>query len=453
MARFRPAFPWLALDENVILRAGAGTGKTHALITMAMGLLGGLRRGQAIDPHQLWLLTFGEQAAGELRVRLRQRIAALAAAGSPETSRARARLAARPRRSKRAAADAPGRLARAPGGDRRRQCHHAARGGRSPAARARGSWARRLSGAGCGDSRQAAGVRGRGRNPQQWVGQSECTPESVAGGPRLPGLPLPAWGRGIVAGDPQEALRGWERDSTGHGFRRRGRSRRAVAGAVDRAGSRGVFREGRHWARYSAGGPGRGAPRRSGRPFGPGFSRVRHGARCSKGCSPRRAAPSTAPRRPASRSTSFASFWGSSDGHSSHTAGLRCVARAKAEDLYRAAKARRRGGLDFSDLCNLSRDLLRDDPVAPRGRPRPRSAPCCSTKLRTRAGFGSSCAFCCARLAAARRRSIAVTEPLSPPDAQLEQGVLCAVGDRKQSIYEFQGANVVVFEELAAAGP
>ncbi len=81
----RPQLPWLALDENVILRAGAGTGKTHALISMAMGLLAGLRRGQRLAPHRLWLLTFGEQAAGELRVRLRERIAALADSQSPAT--------------------------------------------------------------------------------------------------------------------------------------------------------------------------------------------------------------------------------------------------------------------------------------------------------------------------------------------------------------------------------
>ena len=84
MTALRP-LPWLALDENLILRAGAGTGKTHALISMAMGLLAGLRRGQPLPPYQLWLLTFGEQAAGELRVRLRERIAALAEGGAPET--------------------------------------------------------------------------------------------------------------------------------------------------------------------------------------------------------------------------------------------------------------------------------------------------------------------------------------------------------------------------------
>ena len=78
------ALPWLALDEDVILRAGAGTGRL-ALVSMAMGLLAGLRRGQRLEAHQLWLLTFGEQAAGELRVRLRERIAALADGGSPAT--------------------------------------------------------------------------------------------------------------------------------------------------------------------------------------------------------------------------------------------------------------------------------------------------------------------------------------------------------------------------------
>src|SRR6185436_12555172 len=60
------------------LMAGAGTGKTHSLITLCLHLLGGARNGPAVTPRALGLLTFTEKAAAEMRHRLYSRLDALA---------------------------------------------------------------------------------------------------------------------------------------------------------------------------------------------------------------------------------------------------------------------------------------------------------------------------------------------------------------------------------------
>jgi ATP-dependent exoDNAse (exonuclease V) beta subunit len=70
-----------ALDTGLALLAGAGTGKTHALMTLCLHLLGGARVGGALRPGQLCLVTFTEKAAGELRQRLKQRVSRLAEGG------------------------------------------------------------------------------------------------------------------------------------------------------------------------------------------------------------------------------------------------------------------------------------------------------------------------------------------------------------------------------------
>ena len=69
----------LALERNLALLAGAGAGKTYSLITICLHLLGGARRdGVPLRAHELFLLTFTEKAAGEMRERLRARIDGLA---------------------------------------------------------------------------------------------------------------------------------------------------------------------------------------------------------------------------------------------------------------------------------------------------------------------------------------------------------------------------------------
>jgi ATP-dependent helicase/nuclease subunit A len=69
----------LALERNLALMAGAGAGKTYSLMTICLHLLGGARRdGRALRPAALFLLTFTEKAAGEMRTRLRDRVGRLA---------------------------------------------------------------------------------------------------------------------------------------------------------------------------------------------------------------------------------------------------------------------------------------------------------------------------------------------------------------------------------------
>ncbi|HZA51058.1 MAG TPA: UvrD-helicase domain-containing protein, partial [Myxococcaceae bacterium] len=73
----------LALERNLALMAGAGAGKTYSLMTICLHLLGGARRdGVALRPAELFLLTFTEKAAGEMRARLRERVDRLVR-GSP----------------------------------------------------------------------------------------------------------------------------------------------------------------------------------------------------------------------------------------------------------------------------------------------------------------------------------------------------------------------------------
>jgi ATP-dependent exoDNAse (exonuclease V) beta subunit len=83
--------PPLTLDEatrrrardvgnDLVLRAGAGTGKTHTLVGVFSHLVAGataLRR--RVVPGRVLMLTFSEKAAAEMRERVRARFAALAA--------------------------------------------------------------------------------------------------------------------------------------------------------------------------------------------------------------------------------------------------------------------------------------------------------------------------------------------------------------------------------------
>jgi ATP-dependent helicase/nuclease subunit A len=69
----------LRLECNLALMAGAGTGKTYSLITLCLHLLAGARHaGEGpLEPQRLCLVTFTDKAASEMRARLRQRIDAL----------------------------------------------------------------------------------------------------------------------------------------------------------------------------------------------------------------------------------------------------------------------------------------------------------------------------------------------------------------------------------------
>jgi ATP-dependent exoDNAse (exonuclease V) beta subunit len=68
------------LAGDLVLRAGAGTGKTHTLVQAVTHLVAGTSRlGRRVAPANILLLTFSEKAAGELRDRVRARFLELAA--------------------------------------------------------------------------------------------------------------------------------------------------------------------------------------------------------------------------------------------------------------------------------------------------------------------------------------------------------------------------------------
>ena len=72
------------LAQNGCLFAGAGAGKTHGLLTAALGLLSGAGGAAPLAPARLCLLTFTEKAAAEMRERLGARVEALAEARAVE---------------------------------------------------------------------------------------------------------------------------------------------------------------------------------------------------------------------------------------------------------------------------------------------------------------------------------------------------------------------------------
>ncbi|MCY1034373.1 UvrD-helicase domain-containing protein [Corallococcus sp. BB11-1] len=86
----------LALEKNLALMAGAGAGKTYSLVTMTLHLFAGAREavptpliagareaGSALRPSRLGMLTFTDKAAAEMRRRVRERLDALAQGDVP----------------------------------------------------------------------------------------------------------------------------------------------------------------------------------------------------------------------------------------------------------------------------------------------------------------------------------------------------------------------------------
>jgi ATP-dependent helicase/nuclease subunit A len=68
----------LALEKNLALMAGAGAGKTYSLVTMTLHLFAGAREGvQPLRPSRLCMVTFTDKAAAEMRARVRSRLDAL----------------------------------------------------------------------------------------------------------------------------------------------------------------------------------------------------------------------------------------------------------------------------------------------------------------------------------------------------------------------------------------
>jgi len=67
----------LRLDSNVALVASAGTGKTYNLISLCLHLLAGARKRGRVQPSKLCLVTFTDKAAKEMQHRLQERLRAL----------------------------------------------------------------------------------------------------------------------------------------------------------------------------------------------------------------------------------------------------------------------------------------------------------------------------------------------------------------------------------------
>jgi ATP-dependent exoDNAse (exonuclease V) beta subunit len=82
-------------DRDLVVQAGAGTGKTHALVTLYLHLVGGLTESRArVAPPRIAVVTFTDKAAGELKERIRGRLGVIAdddnaAASAPSRPRMR----------------------------------------------------------------------------------------------------------------------------------------------------------------------------------------------------------------------------------------------------------------------------------------------------------------------------------------------------------------------------
>ena len=75
------------LRRDRVVQAGAGTGKTHALLTQYLHLCAGLSaHGAALAPRAICALTFTDKAAGEMRERLQRRTSAIVRATATAAS-------------------------------------------------------------------------------------------------------------------------------------------------------------------------------------------------------------------------------------------------------------------------------------------------------------------------------------------------------------------------------
>lgn len=72
-----------ALDVNLFVEAGAGTGKTHELVRRVVNLV-----AHGVDPRRMAVITFTEAAAAELRERVREQLTVAARSSEDEDARA-----------------------------------------------------------------------------------------------------------------------------------------------------------------------------------------------------------------------------------------------------------------------------------------------------------------------------------------------------------------------------
>ncbi|RPH66245.1 MAG: hypothetical protein EHM78_23945, partial [Myxococcaceae bacterium] len=105
------------------------------------------------------------------------------------------------------------------------------------------------------------------------------------------------------------------------------------------------------------------------------------------------------------------------------------------------------GAVDFAELLIRARDLLASDSGL-RAREQSRIGGLLLDEFQDTNVLQLELTFLLAEAREGAPRPLGAEGPRGLP---LEPGFLCAVGDRKQSIYDFRGADVEVFEELARA--
>ncbi len=77
-----------AFEQNIVLRAGAGTGKTEQLTSLYAHLVAGATSfGRPVSPQRIVAITFTEKAAGEMRERIGRVLRALGRPGGPDRPR------------------------------------------------------------------------------------------------------------------------------------------------------------------------------------------------------------------------------------------------------------------------------------------------------------------------------------------------------------------------------
>ncbi|HVE83876.1 MAG TPA: UvrD-helicase domain-containing protein, partial [Myxococcales bacterium] len=116
------------------------------------------------------------------------------------------------------------------------------------------------------------------------------------------------------------------------------------------------------------------------------------------------------------------------------------------EDRHRS-ELRKRSALDFSELLIRSRDLLRDHPVV-RREVQDRMRGLLVDEFQDTNRLQLELVALLSEQREGGPREIPGGQGVQ--ELPLEPAFLCAVGDRKQSIYEFRGADVSVFGQLAA---
>ncbi len=421
------------LDQNLLLRAGAGTGKTHALVTLALQLLAGLRRSGATPADQLWLATFTEKAAGELRGRLRERLRGLAQGGGPAAERDLAE-----------AAEQLGRPF-------------------PPAER----WARlwdevaacrvtTLHGVGAALLRELPGAGPIG-GLETWdeARAREALREAAREVVLAPGAPvgellldLPLAGRGDFGQGLLDVLVGLHERMAEDGVSLDDLGAPPppppLAGplAAWRAAFERVARSGGPRVDVAAVRAGLAAlpaaadPEAIAARFGD-LSRAERAFQKTRGAGEE--------ERREAKAAHEALIAALVEARSSlHWRSLVDLARAT-RDRYERRK-RAEGAVDFADLCRRARDLLRDDPAARRAAKERVGALLLDETQDTNGLQLDLCLLLCERRGREARFAPGERIDLS---IDLEPGSLCAVGDRKQSIYDFRGADVAVFERLS----